>query len=82
MNDEDRMGLLKKLLDQQHALRTVVEAANLQAELAKSIHAHSFAFSIYMLCECLKSYSKELSKFVREYVGESTDGSRGGREAI
>jgi len=71
MDDEERMGVLKRLLEQQHALRTVVEAASLQAELAKAANADALALAIFMLCECLKVYSQELSKFVRRYVGEA-----------
>ena len=71
MDDEERMGVLRRLLEQQHALRTVVEAASLQAELAKAANADGLALAIFMLVECLKVYSKELSKFVREYVGEA-----------
>lgn len=71
MDDEERMGVLKRLLEQQHALRTVVEAASLQAELAKAANAESLALAIFMLVECLKVYSQELSKFVRRYVGEA-----------
>lgn len=71
MDDEERMGVLRRLLEQQHALRTVVEAASLQAELAKAAHADALALAIFMLVECLKVYSQELSKFVRAYVGEA-----------
>lgn len=71
MDDEERMGVLRRLLEQQHALRTVVEAASLQAELAKAANADALALAIFMLVECLKVYSQELSKFVREYVGEA-----------
>lgn len=71
MDDEERMGVLRRLLEQQHALRTVVEAASLQAELAKAANADALALAIFMLVECLKVYSQELSKFVRAYVGEA-----------
>ena len=71
MDEDERMGVLRRLLEQQHALRTVVEAASLQAELAKAANADALALAIFMLVECLQVYSKELSKFVREYVGEA-----------
>lgn len=71
MDEEERMGVLRRLLEQQHALRTVVEAASLQAELAKAANADALALAIFMLCECLKAYSQELSKFVKRYVGEA-----------
>lgn len=55
----------------QHSLRTVVEAAEVQAALAKATGDEGFAFAIYMLRESLMIYSKELSKYVSKYVGES-----------
>lgn len=72
MDEDDRMAILRRMLDQQHAIRTVVEAASLQAELAKAANADSLALAIFMLMECLQTYSKELSKFVSRYVGEDT----------
>lgn len=71
MEEEERMRVLRRMLEQQHALRTVVEAASLQAELAKAAGAESLALAIYVLCEDLKVYSKELSKFVTRFVGEA-----------
>ena len=71
MDEEDRMRVLRRLLEQQHALRTVVENASLQAELAKAANADSLALAIFMLVECLQVYSRELSKFVTNYIGES-----------
>lgn len=70
MDDDERMEMLRRLLDQQHMIRTVVEAAGLQAELAKAAGHPALAFSIYFLMESLHSYSVELSKFVKEYIGE------------
>lgn len=70
MEEDERMRILRRMLEQQHALRTVVEAASLQAELAKAANAESLALAIWMLCECLQVYSKELSKFVTKYIGE------------
>ena len=71
MDEEERMAVLRRLLEQQHALRSVVEAASLQAELAKEAKADALAFAIFMLRESLKVYSKELSKFVHRYIGEA-----------
>ena len=70
MEEDERMRILRRMLEQQHALRTVVEAASLQAELAKAANAESLALAIYVLCEDLQVYSKELSKFVTKYIGE------------
>jgi hypothetical protein len=70
MDEDGRMEILRRMLEQQHALRTVVEAASIQAELAKAANADSLALAIFMLMECLQTYSKELSKFVTNYIGE------------
>jgi hypothetical protein len=71
VHEDEKMTLLRKLLDMQHSLRTVVEAAEVQAALAKSTGDEGFAFAIYMLRESLMIYSKELSKYVGKYIGES-----------
>lgn len=71
MDEADRMDVLRRLLEQQHALRSVVEAAGLQAELAKAAGHDGFAFSIHMLQEALRTYSNELSRFVTNYIGEA-----------
>lgn len=71
MDEEERMRILRRMLEQQHALRTVVEAAHLQAQLAKAANAESLALAIHVLCEDLQVYSKELSKFVTKFIGEA-----------
>lgn len=71
MDDDERMGVLRRLLEQQHALRTVVEAASIQAELAKANDGEALALAIHVLCEDLKVYSRELSKFVTRLIGEA-----------
>lgn len=71
MDEEERMRVLRRLLEQQHAIRTVVEHASLQAELAEANNGKALALAIHVLCEDLKVYSKELSKFVTRLVGES-----------
>lgn len=71
MHDHERTALLRKLLDMQHSLRNVVEAAEMQADLAKSTGDDGFAFAIYMLRESLMIYSRELSKYVSKHIGES-----------
>ena len=54
----------------QHGLRTVAEAAQLQAVLAKETGADGLAFAIHMLRESVLVYSTELSKWVEAYIGE------------
>jgi hypothetical protein len=64
-------ALLRKLLDMQHSLRSVVEAAEMQADLARATGDDGFAFAIHMLRESLMIYSKELSRYVHKHIGES-----------
>lgn len=71
MDEDDRIDVLRRLLEHQHALRSVVEAAGLQGALAREIGRDRFALAAFMLQEALISYSQELGEFVREYIGES-----------
>lgn len=71
MTEADRIDILKKLLEHQHALRNVVEAAGAQGALAKEIGYDRFALAAFMLQEALISYSHELGKFVQGYIGEA-----------
>jgi len=70
MDDDEKYATLRRMLEMQHALRSVAEAAEMQAELAKATDATGLAFAILMLRESLLVYSKELSDFVTEYIGE------------
>lgn len=71
MDEDERYATLRRFLALQHSLRTVVEAAEMQAELAKAAGHDGFAMAIYMLRESVLVYSKELSRFVSEYIGEA-----------
>ena len=68
---DDKYEALSRMLEMQHSLRKVAEAANLQAALAKDTGADGLAFAIHMLRESVLVYSTELSKWVTEYIGES-----------
>lgn len=71
MTEEERLVVLKRLLEHQHALRSVVEAAGVQGAIAKEIGYDRFALAAFMLQEALISYSQELGEFVKGYIGES-----------
>ena len=71
MDSDDKYEVLARMLEMQHGLRTVAEAAQLQATLAKETGADGLAFAIHMLRESVLVYSSELSKWVEEYIGES-----------
>ena len=71
MDSEEKYEVLARMLEMQHGLRTVAEAAQLQARLAKETGAEGLAFAIHMLRESVLVYSTELSKWVTEYIGES-----------
>ncbi len=71
MDSEERYDALARMLEMQHALRTVAEAAQAQARLAQETGADGLAFAIHMLRESVLVYSTELSKWVEAYIGES-----------
>jgi propanediol dehydratase small subunit len=70
MTSDERYETLGRMLEMQHSLRIVAEAAELQARLAKDTGADGLAFAIHMLRESVLVYSSELSKWVTEYIGE------------
>jgi hypothetical protein len=70
MTPDERYAVLARMLEMQHSLRNVVEAAELQARLAKETGADGLAFAVHMLKESVLAYSRELSKWVTEYIGE------------
>lgn len=70
MTDNEKYDVLQRMLQMQHGLRTVAEAAEAQGRLAKETGAEGLAFAVYMLRESILIYSKELSKWVTEYIGE------------
>jgi len=70
VTDNEKYDVLQRMLQMQHGLRTVAEAAEAQGRLAKETGAEGLAFAVYMLRESILIYSKELSKWVTEYIGE------------
>lgn len=71
MDEKERYDTLRRFLSLQHFLRSVVEAAETQAALATAAGHDGFALAIHMLRESVLVYSSELSRFVKEYIGES-----------
>jgi hypothetical protein len=70
VTSDDKYEALSRMLEMQHSLRKVAEAANSQARLAQDTGADGLAFAIHMLRESVLVYSTELSKWVEEYIGE------------
>jgi hypothetical protein len=70
VTNDEKYDVLQRMLQMQHGLRTVAEAAEIQGKLAQETGAEGLAFAVYMLRESILVYSKELSKWVTEYIGE------------
>jgi hypothetical protein len=73
VTSDDKYETLRHMLALQHGLRTVAEAAEMQGKLAQETGADGLAFAVYMLRESILIYSKELSRWVTEYIGESDE---------
>ena len=73
MTNDEKYDVLQRMLQMQHGLRTVAEAAEIQGKLAQETGAEGLAFAVYMLRESILVYSKELSKWVTNYIGESDE---------
>lgn len=73
MTNDEKYDVLQRMLQMQHGLRTVAEAAEIQGKLAKETGADGLSFAVYMLRESILVYSKELSKWVTNYIGESDE---------
>lgn len=70
MTGEERADLAMRLISMQGLLKDLAEAAADQAALCKEVRASGLAMSAFMLEEAIRSYSKELTKWVAEYLAE------------
>jgi hypothetical protein len=68
MTPEDRADVVRRLLAMQHSLRTVIEAAEVQATYCDAAGAKGLAFAVHMLKESLSVYSSELNRWVTAYI--------------
>lgn len=71
MTGEERADLAMRLISMQGLLKDLAEAASDQATLCKEVRASGLAMSAFMLEEAILSYSRELTKWVAEYLAEN-----------
>ena len=71
MNADDRADLAMRLITMQGLLKDLAEAAAAQAALCRELQASGLAMSAWMLEEAILAYSKELTKWVAEYLAEN-----------
>lgn len=71
MTPDERADVAMRLIAMQGTLRTLMEAASTQAELCHEAGASGLAFSIFMLEEALRGYSKALGRWVADILDEN-----------
>lgn len=71
MTADERADLAMRLISVQGLLKDLAEAAAAQATLCKEVRASGLAMSAFMLEEAIRAYSKELTKWVAEYLYEN-----------
>lgn len=71
MTADERADLAMRLISMQGLLKDLAEAAADQAALCKEVRASGLAMSAFMLEEAILSYSRELTKWVAEYLSEN-----------
>ena len=70
MTADERADLAMRLISMQGLLKDLAEAAADQGEICKQVRASGLAMSAFMLEEAIRSYSKELTKWVADYLAE------------
>lgn len=70
MTADERADLAMRLISMQGLLKDLAEAAASQADICKQVRASGLAMSAFMLEEAIKAYSKELTKWVVEFLEE------------
>lgn len=71
MTADERADLAMRLISMQALLKDLAESAAAQATLCKEVQASGLAMSAWMLEEAIRAYSKELTKWVAEYLAEN-----------
>lgn len=71
MTADERADLAMRLISMQGLLKDLAEAAAGQATLCREVQASGLAMSAWMLEEAIRAYSKELTKWVAEYLAEN-----------
>lgn len=71
MTADERADLAMRLIAMQGLLKDLAEAAADQGEVCKMARASGLAMSAFMLEQAIRSYSKELTRWVAEYLAET-----------
>lgn len=71
MTADERADLAMRLIAMQGLLKDLAEAAADQATLCKEVRASGLAMTAFMLQEAILAYSKELTKWVTEFLAEN-----------
>lgn len=71
MTADERADLAMRLISMQGLLKDLAEAAAAQATLCRDVQATGLAMSAFMLEEAIRSYSRELTRWVAEYLAEN-----------
>lgn len=71
MTPDERADIAMRLIAMQGTLKTLREAAADQAAVCREAGATGLAFAVFMLEEAILGYSKELNRFVAEYIAET-----------
>jgi hypothetical protein len=71
MTADERADLAMRLISMQGLLKDLAESAAAQATLCREVQASGLAMSAWMLEEAIRAYSKELTKWVAEYLAEN-----------
>lgn len=72
MTADERSDLAMRLISMQGLLKDLAESAAAQATLCREVQASGLAMSAWMLEEAIRAYSKALTKWVAEYLAETT----------
>lgn len=71
MTADERADLAMRLIAMQGLLRDFAGAAGEQARLCQQVDAGGLAVSAFMLEEAIKVYSRELARWVAEYLAKN-----------
>jgi hypothetical protein len=70
VTEEQRLELIRRLLEFRDSTRTLIEAVDGTVELWKSSGGMGVAFAAIMLREAMECYSHALSKFAKKLMEE------------
>lgn len=71
MTADERADLAMRLIAMQGLLRDLAESAGEQAKVCNAVKASGLAMSAFMLEEAILAYSKELTRWVADFLAEN-----------